>query len=168
MRAQQRFRSERYALSEETEALVREIQAIGLEVGDVTADFTLGFCLLWRGKPEEAETYLERGRDVARARGVALVETRCLVYGLVAKRKRNDVEGARALLAELDELEELHGYAGLVSANAAWIVPGRGRRRRPSPRRGRARRLAIRRTNHGERLPVGCALSAPRDCSRTR
>jgi predicted ATPase/class 3 adenylate cyclase len=122
VRARHRFRVERYALSEETEALVRRAHAIGLEVGDVTADFTLGFCLLWRGKLEEAETYLERGRDVSRADGVALVETRSLVYGLVAKRMRNDVEGARARLAELEELDELHGYTGLVSANAAWIA----------------------------------------------
>jgi predicted ATPase/class 3 adenylate cyclase len=120
--AQHRYRIERYALSEETEALAREIYVIGLEVGDVTADFTLGFSLLWCGKPGEAETYLERGRDVARAAGVALIETRSLVYWLVAKRRLNDVEGARVCLGELEELDELHGYTGLLSANASWIA----------------------------------------------
>ena len=122
VRAQHRYRIERYALSEETETLAREMHVIGLEVGDVAADFTLGFSLLWRGKPAEAETYLERGRDVARARGMALVETRSLVYWLVAKRRLNDVEGARVRLAELEELDELHGYAGLLNANASWIA----------------------------------------------
>ncbi len=66
---------------------------LGVDAGDVAADFTLGFCLLWRGKPQEAERYLERGREVARARGVALIETRCLVYGLVAQRQAERSRG---------------------------------------------------------------------------
>jgi predicted ATPase/class 3 adenylate cyclase len=127
VRAQQQYRLERYALSESAEELSRRIHALGLEIGDFTVDFTLGFCLLWRGKPEEAKTYFERGLEAARARGMALIETRCLVYGLVAKRKLNDVEGVRARLAELETLDELHGYRGLVSANAAWIAYRDGR-----------------------------------------
>ncbi len=127
VRAQRQYRLERYALSESAEELSRRIHVLGLEIGDFTVDFTLGFCLLWRGKPEDAETYFERGLEVARMRGMTLIETRCLVYGLVAKRKRNDVEGARLRLAELELLDELHGYRGLVSANAAWLALRDGR-----------------------------------------
>ncbi len=119
---QHRYRVERYAPSRETEELARAVHAYGVEVGDPSADFSLGFCLLWRGELEEAEEYFERGCEIARSRGVALIETRCLVYGLVAKRKRGDLEGARARIADLEALEELHGYRGLVSATAAWVA----------------------------------------------
>jgi predicted ATPase/class 3 adenylate cyclase len=122
VRLQHRYRIERYAPSSETEALARSVHALGVDAGDVSADFSLGFCLLWRGKPEEGERYLERGREIARERGVALIETRCLVYGLVAQRKQNDLEGARIRLAEIEALDELHGYRGLVSANASWVA----------------------------------------------
>ena len=122
VQAQRRYRLERYAISEETEALARRLYELSVEAGDVSADFTLGFCLLWRGKPDEARVYLERGREVARERGAALIETRCLVYGLVACRKLGDVEGARALLEEIEALDELHGYGGLMRASAAWIA----------------------------------------------
>ena len=121
VRAQHRYRVERYGLSAETEAVARRIHTLDIESGEVTADFTLGFCLLWRGKLDEAEDHLERGLEVARARGVALVETRCLVYGLVARRRQDDLERARERLAELEAVEELHGYEGLVNACAAWI-----------------------------------------------
>ena len=134
-----RYRQERYALSEETEALVRETYRMAVELGDVSADFTLGFCLLWRGKPEEAEEYLARGREIARARGVALIETRCLVYGVVARRLRNDVDGARAWLSVQLEQDELHGYRGLDGCQRCLDrLPGR--RPRPRDRAGRKRR----------------------------
>jgi tetratricopeptide (TPR) repeat protein len=121
-RMQYRYRSERYALSEETEALAREIYELDRASGIAIRDFTLGFCLLWRGKLDEAETHLERGLDSARHAGTALFEVRCLVYGLLVMRRRNDVERARARLAQLESYEELHGYQGLISACAAWVA----------------------------------------------
>ena len=120
--AQDAYRRERYVPSEETETLVREIYLRSLELEDVYAEFTLGFCLLWRGKLDEAETHMLRGLESARARGDALIEARCLVYALLARRRRGDVEGARQLLAELDALEDLQRYSGLVHASAAWIA----------------------------------------------
>ena len=122
LRGQQAYRLERYALSDETEALVRETYRRALELEDESAEFTLGFCLLWRGKPQEAEEHLARGRELGRSRGIALLETRCLVYGAIARRLQNDVEGARSWVRALEEMEELHGYGGLVGANAAWIA----------------------------------------------
>ena len=120
VRQQHRYRRERYALTDETEELAREIYA--LEPDADAADFILGFCLLWRGKLEEAERCFERGLQIARAKGIALIETRCLVYSLVARRRAGDVAGARARCAELEALTELHGYYGLLSANAAWLA----------------------------------------------
>jgi predicted ATPase/class 3 adenylate cyclase len=120
--AQDRFRRERYVLSAETEELVREMYRRSLELEDLYAEFSLGFCLLWRGKFEEAEENLLRSLEASRRDGHAVVETRCLVYTLVSRRLRSDVEGARALLVELEALDDLHGYQGLVGGNAAWIA----------------------------------------------
>ncbi len=120
--AQDAYRRERYVLSDETEALARQIHRRSVELKDTYADFTLGFCLVWRGKFEEAEGFFQRGVDAARSRGNALIEVRCLVYALVAHRRRGDLEGARARLQELEALDDLHGYVGLKSANASWIA----------------------------------------------
>ena len=122
VRGQHAYRLERYALSEATEALTRETYARALELDDPSAEFMLGFCLLWRGKLEEAGERFSRGREIARERGIALLETRCLVYGSVACRRRDDLDGAREQVRELAAQEELHGYQGLVAANAAWIA----------------------------------------------
>ena len=122
LRAQHAYRQEDYVPSDETEALVRETYRRAVELGDVSAEFLLGFCLLWRGNPEEAENCFVRGRDAARERGVAIVETRCLVYGVVARRRRDDVEGAREWIGELEAQDELHGYRGLTAACAAWVA----------------------------------------------
>ena len=120
--AQDAYRRERYVLSDATEALAREIHRRSFELEDTYADFTLGFCLLWRDKFEEAESFFRRGIDTARSRGNALIEVRCLVYGVVAHRRRGDLEGAREALRELEMLDDLHGYVGLTSANASWIA----------------------------------------------
>jgi predicted ATPase/class 3 adenylate cyclase len=119
---QHAYRRERYVLSEETEALIREIHRRSRELGDESVDFTLGFTLLWRGKLAEAVESFRRGLASAKRRGDALIEVRCLVYAVVAHRRLGDVEDARRLLAELAALDHVHGYEGLVRANAAWVA----------------------------------------------
>jgi predicted ATPase/class 3 adenylate cyclase len=120
--AQNAFRRERYVLSEETEALQREIHRRALGLGVESAHFTLGFALLWRGSLHEAVERFQDGLVSARRRGDALIEVRCLVYQVVANRLLGDVERARELLSELAALDDLHGYVGLVQANRAWIA----------------------------------------------
>jgi hypothetical protein len=44
------------------------------------------------------------------------------MYRTVARRRQVNVEGVRSLLRELDRLDELHGYAGLVAAHHAWVA----------------------------------------------
>lgn len=122
VRCQHAYRRERYALSEETEALVRETYRRAVELGDPGAEFMFGFGLLWRGKPGEAEEHFVRGHEEARGRGIAILETRCRVYGAVARRCQGDVEGVREWLLELEMQDELHGYRGLTAANAAWLA----------------------------------------------
>ena len=120
--AQHAYRRERYVLSEETEALIREIHRRSRELGDETIDFTLGFALLWRGRFAEAAESFQIGAAAARRRGDALIEVRCLVYEAIAQRRLGNVERVRGLLAELAGLDDLHGYDGLVHANTAWVA----------------------------------------------
>jgi hypothetical protein len=108
--------------SAETEALAREAHARALELNDWGSDFMLGFCLLWRNKLDEAEQHFASGLEAARLAGPVILETRCLVYGAIARRRRNDLEGTREWLAALDEQDELHGYRGLTSATGAWVA----------------------------------------------
>ncbi|CAN5120001.1 hypothetical protein BH09ACT13_BH09ACT13_13530 [soil metagenome] len=122
VRAQAAFRRERYVLSEETEELVREIHRRSKAQEDVAEHFVLGFCLLWRDKLPEAQQYFQLGLDDARRYGDALIEVRCLVYDMVSRRKQADVDGVRMRLAELDAIDELHGYEGLLAANHAWVA----------------------------------------------
>jgi hypothetical protein len=122
VRAQHAYRRERYVLSAETEELMRDIHRRGVELGDPTIDFTLGFALLWRGKLAEATSSLAEGLASARTRGHALIEVRCLVYGALAERRLGNVDRVRALLAELAALEDLQGYDGLVHALQAWVA----------------------------------------------
>jgi predicted ATPase len=122
LRVQQAYRRENYAPSAETEALAREAHSRAVELNDWGADFMLGFCLLWRNKLDEAEQHFAAGREAARSAGTVLLETRCLVYGAIARRRRNDLEAAREWLAALDAQDELHGYSGLTSATGAWVA----------------------------------------------
>jgi predicted ATPase len=122
LRVQQAYRRENYAPSAETEALAREAYERALEVNDWGADFVLGFCLLWRNKLDEAERRFASGREAARSTGPAILETRCLVYGAIARRRQNDLEGTREWLAALDAQDDLHGYRGLAAATGAWVA----------------------------------------------
>ena len=122
LRVQQAYRRENYVPSAETEALAREAYRQAIELNDWGADFMLGFCLLWRNQLEEAEQHFASGREAACAAGTVLLETRCLVYGSIARRRLNDLEGAREWLAALDAQDELHGYRGLTSATGAWVA----------------------------------------------
>ena len=121
-RMQFRYRLEQYALSAETEELAREVYALDRANGSPWGSFTLGFCLLWRGKLDEAEEHLARGLEDGRRAGIALLEVRCLVYGLLVRRRQVDVEATRARLEELESLEELHGYRGMISSCQAWLA----------------------------------------------
>ena len=116
------YRREHYVLSEETEARARELHREARAAGLVDAEFGLGFCLLWRGKPGGAERHLRLGLEEAQARGAALVEVRCLVYGAIACRFQNDVEGACELLARLGRLDDELGYSGLAAAMRCWVA----------------------------------------------
>jgi hypothetical protein len=50
-----------------------------------------------------------------------MTETRCLVYGSIARRKLGDVSGVQQLDAEIAKVDDTYNYAGLIAANRAWL-----------------------------------------------
>jgi predicted ATPase/class 3 adenylate cyclase len=118
---QTNLRQEQYVLSERTEELARAVYTAAEAAGEWDGEFHLGFGLLWRGKLEEAEKHLWRALDEARRLGDVLTETRCLVYGSIARRKLGDVDGVQELDAELAKMDDTYSYAGLIAANRAWL-----------------------------------------------
>jgi predicted ATPase len=116
------LRREHYRLSEETEQIAREVREVAKAAGDWDADFQLGFTLLWRGKIEEAESCFELSLADSRRIGDVMIQTRCLVYGAIARRFLGDVERVRKLDAEIAELDETFSYAGLIAANRSWLA----------------------------------------------
>ena len=135
---QEALRRERYVLSEETEEIARTMYQAAVTTGEVDAEFQIGFALLWRGKLTEAGEHFARGLDEARRLGDVVQEVRCLGYGSVVCRKVQDVEGARARLAELDALDDVYGYTGLHAATHAWVALRDGRLDRAAEHAARA------------------------------
>jgi hypothetical protein len=117
-----RMRTERYSLSNETERAARALRDAALPAGQWDAEFSLGFALLWRGNPQEALEYLGAALEAARRVGDVMIQTRCLVYSALARRKLDDVDAVRALDAQIAELEETFSYSGLIAANRAWLA----------------------------------------------
>jgi len=116
------LRRDRYVASAEAETLARAYLDASEEAGEWDGHFMLGFVLLWRSKFDEATLELRSAREVARGVGDVLTEMRSLVYQAIARRRLADVEGVRALTEEIAEFDEIYGYAGLISANRAWLA----------------------------------------------
>jgi predicted ATPase len=115
------LRQEQYVLSERTEEISRALCAAAKAAGEWDANFQLGFTLLWRGKLEEAGKHFQLARDEARRLGDVMTETQCLVYGSIARRKLEDVQGVQELDAELAKMDDTYSYTGLTAANRAWL-----------------------------------------------
>jgi class 3 adenylate cyclase len=114
------LRRERYCPADETVRAAWAAFEAGIEIGE-EHHFSLGFCLLWHGDLDEAESHLRQARALAERTGDALLRLRSIVYGAVLQRKREDALRVGELL-ELLEGDELLEYAGLVAANRAWLA----------------------------------------------
>ena len=138
--------------------------------GTSRADFMLGFCLLWRGKLEEAEEYLERGRE-SRSR---------------ARRRADRDAMPRVRARRAAAAERSRGRTSLTrrdrgTRRAPRLPRSRERERRLArvagwrPRTLVVRRAETKRSLTGFRRPcrleclrVDGAVSAPRRRARTR
>ena len=121
-----RYQIERFSLSAETEEIAREAFRLGAARDDRSASLMLGFCLLWRGKLDEAEAVLQHGLADARELEDSRVQLQCLTYLAVIERKRQNVDAVDRLLRQTEALEERRDYEGLLQANRAWVAWRRG------------------------------------------
>jgi hypothetical protein len=87
--------------------------------------FTLGFCLLWASRLDEAEAEMRESLALANRAGDATTAVRSLSYLAVIERKRGHVEPARALALrtlEAAERTEMREYVLQATATLAWAA----------------------------------------------
>jgi DNA-binding SARP family transcriptional activator/predicted ATPase len=91
--------------------------------------FSLGFCLLWAARYDEAEAELSSALTTARRIGDVTTEIRSLSYLAVAHRKRGLVEAAAGTANETVDAARRSGmleYVGQATATMAWVAWRRG------------------------------------------
>jgi adenylate cyclase len=115
------LRRDRLVPSDATVDAAEEELAAGLEVGDGTRHFDVGFCRLWRNELDQAQAHFESALEEAERTGDAILRTRCLLYLSMAYRKRGNVSRVSEIL-DSDQLAEGLGYRGLAEANRAWVA----------------------------------------------
>jgi tetratricopeptide (TPR) repeat protein len=125
---------DRYVITDEVLGLAETTLATSLGAGDLPriADFrfALGFCRLWRGELEEAETELELARRQAVQLGDLGLQVLCLTYLAVVCRKRGQVmETDQASVEGLSAaiMAQMPAYAAMAEANLAWVAWREGR-----------------------------------------
>lgn len=124
------FRSERYAMSDDT----RELSLRYLEAAHESADksllaearFTNAFILLFGGQAEAAIPELELALDLARDVGSRAIEVRATVYHATAQRlvgvaDEAFIERCRQSL-DLARAEGMAEYEAVVLSNLAWLA----------------------------------------------
>lgn len=121
-----RFIEEHFALGDGAVTLCR--QALELTADSdpgrlATAQFRLGFCLLWADRSEEAIEHLERARASGQRVGDAMLENRAASYLAIAYRRTNQVqrakEAAEVALRIATEVGDRY-YVGHAEAVLGW------------------------------------------------
>jgi tetratricopeptide (TPR) repeat protein len=127
------LRRDRYVVSEETLALGQAALAINLASGTpseiISAQFNLGFALLWYGDLDEAEKQLLTALSLAERTGDVWHYMPCLTYLTVTYRKQDQAEkvreySSRSLTAATDAHRSI--YIGAAKANLAWLAGREG------------------------------------------
>ncbi|MBN1606138.1 MAG: protein kinase [Polyangiaceae bacterium] len=124
-----RMRQERYHHSRETVALASQALAASREAGNLaqtySAQFVLGFVLLFHGSVHEAAHHLEQAVQGALQIGDVPLWTRAQSYLAVVRRRRGDVvqceQEARDLLGTRG-VAQMTDYIGVAEANLAWVA----------------------------------------------
>ncbi len=119
----------RYRISDACLALLRRGLAISLQLGDpghiAWARFVTGFSLLWHGDLEEAREQMEGALEVARQRGDAVHQSRCLTYLTILYRRCGDVVRTRDYAAQSLEAADranMAEYQASARANQSWLA----------------------------------------------
>jgi tetratricopeptide (TPR) repeat protein len=127
------LRRDRYRVSDETLAHARAGLEASRESGVwgeiLTAVFEMGFCHVWRGELDPAESWLQDALQLAEQMGDAERKVLSLSYLTVVCRKRGDVERVRALIPRSLAAAQAAGmpmYIALAKANRAWVAARSG------------------------------------------
>lgn len=124
------FRSERYAMSDETRELGARYVAVARESGDkgllTEAQFTYAFILLFGGQPDAALDQLEQALELAQEIGNRAIEVRATIYHSTAHRlvgvaDRSFLERCHDSL-ELARIEQMPEYEAVALTNLAWLA----------------------------------------------
>ncbi len=122
-------RRDRYAESEEAQALCQTALAISLEsenLGEIAwARFMLGFNQLWGGDLDGAEKQMQTALALAERTGDVVHQSRCLTYLTILYRKRGRLDRARQYASRslaAATAGQMLEYTGTAHANLAWVA----------------------------------------------
>jgi len=122
-------RRDRFVISEETLGYARARMAAAEETGEpfhvATAQFNLGFSLLWHGDLDEADNTFHQALGFAERAGDVTLQARCLTYLLILYRRRGLVEEVRSYIKRTLAAAEAGGmleYIAVARANQAWLA----------------------------------------------
>jgi hypothetical protein len=123
------YRRDQYVVSDETlghaEAAVDAFSNVGSPSDLCMAQFSLGFCHLWRDELSEAARLFHAGLALAERIGDAANRTLCLTYLTVLHRKRQDIAEVRrfvGLSRAAAETARMENYRAIAEANDAWVA----------------------------------------------
>ena len=123
------FRRDRYNGSPEAighaRAYLDTVQAINDLDRVPSAQFQLGFALLWSGALDQAEQQINDALDVAERSGDRSLEGRCITYLTVIARQRGDTVRAQAYARQsmgVAEANQMYDYIGAAHGNLAWVA----------------------------------------------
>jgi DNA-binding SARP family transcriptional activator/tetratricopeptide (TPR) repeat protein len=123
------IRRGRFVADDETVEYSRASLAAAEESEDRVAvaygHFELGFCILWAGRPVEAQPELQLGLTLFESVGDLTLQTRCLTYLALSARMRGAVDETRALATRTlaaAEAGDMIEYVAQAKANLAWVA----------------------------------------------
>ena len=122
-------RRDRYVISDETLGYGRARLAAAEEMGEpfqvATAQFNLGFSLLFYGNLDEAERRFLQSLDFAERAGDVTLQARSLTYLSILYRKRGLLDQVRSYIQRSLGAAEAGGmveYITLARANRSWLA----------------------------------------------
>jgi DNA-binding SARP family transcriptional activator len=110
------------SLSKAALAIHREI---GNQAGIPSAQFGIGFALLWHGDVEPAIDLFRTALHLAEQTGDISLQVRCLSYLTIAYRKFGQIEETQQYAKrnlEIATLEHMPEYIAMAKANQAWLA----------------------------------------------
>ena len=123
------FRRNRFVATPEIISLSKAALAIHQEIGNQagipSAQFGIGFALLWNGDVEPAIDLFQTALHLAEQTGDISLQARCLSYLTIAYRKCGQIEETQQYAKrnlEIATLARMPEYIAMAKANQAWLA----------------------------------------------